>query len=72
LSAGNFIGGDWVAPEDGGMLEASILTAPWALVAFGGPRDMTGRSQPPGKRSVVEPDAGTRTRGAAAALRRHL
>ncbi|MGU3493934.1 aldehyde dehydrogenase [Xanthobacteraceae bacterium A53D] len=37
-----FIGGEWVAPEDGGIIE-SIEPAtgrPWALVAFGGRRDI--------------------------------
>lgn len=37
-----YVGGDWVAPEDGGML-ASIDPStgePWALVAYGGPRDI--------------------------------
>lgn len=37
-----YIGGAWVAPEDGGMLESIDPSTgkPWALVAYGGPRDI--------------------------------
>jgi aldehyde dehydrogenase (NAD+) len=37
-----FVGGEWVAPEDGGTLESIDPSngQPWALVAFGGPRDI--------------------------------
>lgn len=37
-----YIGGEWVAPEDGGMLESvdPATGRPWALVAYGGKRDV--------------------------------
>jgi aldehyde dehydrogenase (NAD+) len=37
-----FIGGSWVAPEDGGMLESIDPSTgrPWALVAYGGAKDI--------------------------------
>jgi len=37
-----FIGGAWVSPEDGGLLESIDPSSgkPWALAAFGGPRDI--------------------------------
>ncbi len=37
-----FIGGQWVKPEDGGMMESidPATGKPWALVAYGGKRDI--------------------------------
>ncbi|MEH2513907.1 acyl-CoA reductase-like NAD-dependent aldehyde dehydrogenase [Nitrobacteraceae bacterium AZCC 1564] len=37
-----YIGGEWVAPEDGGFIESIEPSTgrPWARVAFGGPRDI--------------------------------
>ncbi|HEY5760361.1 MAG TPA: aldehyde dehydrogenase family protein, partial [Steroidobacter sp.] len=37
-----FIGGSWVAPEDGGMMESIDPSTgrPWALVAYGGAKDI--------------------------------
>ena len=37
-----FIGGEWVAPVDGGMVESidPATGRPWAAVAFGGPQDI--------------------------------
>ena len=37
-----FIGGEWVPPQDGGLLESidPATGKPWASVAFGGPADI--------------------------------
>jgi aldehyde dehydrogenase (NAD+) len=37
-----YIGGAWVTPQDGGMLESIDPSSgkPWALVAYGGPKDI--------------------------------
>ncbi|MFP5511523.1 MAG: aldehyde dehydrogenase family protein, partial [Alphaproteobacteria bacterium] len=37
-----FIGGAWVAPEDGGVMESIDPSqgTPWAMVAYGGKRDI--------------------------------
>ena len=37
-----YIGGQWVAPQDGGQIESIDPSTgkPWALVAYGGKRDV--------------------------------